>query len=168
MKVGVTELVEGQKKELHLEIEDRIETIDYAGDEISFTQPTLFKGRIYNANGDLYIQGFVESVVELCCHRCLKRFQQKIIGEVHEKLFEEDSPQVDIDEYFVIKNNMVDITKIMENTLVLSLPMKIICDEHCKGLCLVCGTDLNEHQCNCKNDEVDPRLAKLKDLLQQN
>lgn len=168
MKVGLTELVEGQKKELNLEIEDKIETIDYAGDAISFTKPAVFKGRIYSSNGDLYIEGFVESVAEVSCHRCLEMFQQKVIGEVHEKLLEQDSPEVDIDEYFVIKNNMVDITKIMENTLVLSLPMKIICDEHCKGLCLVCGTDLNKHQCNCKNDEVDPRLAKLKDLLQQN
>ncbi|TCO78998.1 YceD family protein [Marinisporobacter balticus] len=166
MKVSLAEIVEGQLKEVDLEIEDKIRVLSYFGDEIPLVTPVVFKGKAYDANGDIYIKGIVESMAEYSCCRCLKKFQQKIIGEVHEKLIKEHSPKAEVDEYFLIKNNMIDISEIMENTLILSLPMKIICDENCKGLCLVCGKNLNEQACDCEKDEIDPRLAKLKDLLQ--
>jgi uncharacterized protein len=47
----------------------------------------------------------------------------------------------------------------------LSLPIKRLCDEQCKGLCQVCGADLNEGECGCVVEEIDPRLATLRDLL---
>ncbi|QEK12015.1 DUF177 domain-containing protein [Crassaminicella thermophila] len=166
MRVNLTELVEGQKKELDLEVEAKIENIGYFGDEIPLVAPVVFKGKIYNANGEIYIEGIVESTGEFSCYRCLEKFQKKIIGEIHEKLIYESSPQAEIEEYFIIKNNMINISEIMENVLISALPMKIVCDEQCRGLCLVCGENLNKHQCNCEKDEIDPRLAKLKDLLQ--
>lgn len=166
MKVSLTELVEGQKKELNMELEDHIKMLNYLGDEIKLITPTVFKGQVYNAQGDLYIQGKVESLAEFSCYRCLKKFQQEIVGEVSEELMKENAPKTEEDAYFLIENNEIDISEIMENALILALPMKIVCDEHCKGLCLACGKDLNEDHCDCKKDDIDPRLSKLKDLLQ--
>ena len=47
----------------------------------------------------------------------------------------------------------------------LELPFQLLCREECKGLCPVCGADLNETTCNCNTKKVDPRLEKLKMLL---
>jgi len=46
----------------------------------------------------------------------------------------------------------------------LSVPMKPLCREECKGICSSCGTDLNAGPCECKKQEVDPRLAPLQKL----
>jgi uncharacterized protein len=47
----------------------------------------------------------------------------------------------------------------------LTLPMKPLCAQACRGLCPQCGTNLNRSQCACKPVWVDPRLAALEGLL---
>ena len=44
-------------------------------------------------------------------------------------------------------------------------PMAPLCSNDCKGLCPVCGCDLNVQQCSCDIRTVDPRLAVLKNLF---
>lgn len=46
----------------------------------------------------------------------------------------------------------------------LAIPMKKLCKEDCKGLCLECGKNLNEGACSCGNHDVDPRWLPLKEL----
>ncbi len=43
----------------------------------------------------------------------------------------------------------------------LSLPMKVVCREECRGLCPGCGANLNRERCRCGPRAVDPRLAPL-------
>ncbi|MGB9809870.1 MAG: YceD family protein, partial [Caldanaerobacter sp.] len=50
--------------------------------------------------------------------------------------------------------------------VILSLPMKFLCKEDCKGLCPICGTNLNYGSCSCKREDIDPRLEVLSKLLQ--
>ena len=47
----------------------------------------------------------------------------------------------------------------------IELPFRLLCREDCKGLCPVCGANLNEMTCNCNTKQIDPRLEKLKMLL---
>jgi uncharacterized protein len=47
----------------------------------------------------------------------------------------------------------------------LAIPMKHLCDPECRGLCSHCGVNLNDGQCQCEEIRVDPRLARLKELL---
>jgi uncharacterized protein len=46
----------------------------------------------------------------------------------------------------------------------LALPVSVVCRDECKGLCPVCGQDLNEAECSCERKVVDPRLAVLKSI----
>lgn len=166
MKINLTELIEGQKKEFDLKMEEEIDPIVYRGDTISFVAPVSFLGSIYMVNNEIYIQGKSEWTAEFQCHRCLKKFVKSILVDVNERLTQEDTAEFEEDDCFVIRNNQIDISKIMENLFVLSLPMKTLCDPNCKGLCSVCGANLNVEQCDCKSEAIDPRLAQLKDLLQ--
>jgi len=49
--------------------------------------------------------------------------------------------------------------------VILDLPSKHLCKDDCKGICFKCGKNLNEGECDCETREVDPRLAKLMELL---
>lgn len=69
------------------------------------------------------------------------------------------------DEVIFIDSDTIDITEIIENNIILALPVKRLCKEDCKGLCLRCGSNLNFTTCNCDKDNTDPRLSKLKDLF---
>ncbi|WP_341458640.1 DUF177 domain-containing protein [Clostridium tetanomorphum] len=104
--------------------------------------------------------------MELTCSRCLEKFSKDIEIEVNEK-FSSDNANKD-DDYIFIDSDAIDITEIIENNITLSLPIRRLCKEECKGLCQTCGTNLNHSRCNCKNEDIDPRLAKLKELFSSN
>jgi uncharacterized protein len=50
--------------------------------------------------------------------------------------------------------------------VLLELPYKSLCREDCRGLCPLCGKNLNEGLCGCNRKSVDPRLAILGQLLE--
>ena len=64
--------------------------------------------------------------------------------------------------------DILDLTEVLQDNLLLGIPMKILCQEDCAGFCSLCGQDLNEGQCQCEKDDLDPRLAGLKVLLTSN
>jgi uncharacterized protein len=58
----------------------------------------------------------------------------------------------------------IDLGQLMREQFYLSLPMKPLCGEACRGLCPSCGTNLNRGVCGCTNEWADPRLAALREL----
>jgi uncharacterized protein len=62
------------------------------------------------------------------------------------------------------ENDQIDLGQLMQEQLYLSLPMKPLCSDDCKGLCPLCGTNLNRGTCECQPNREDPRFAALKNL----
>lgn len=58
----------------------------------------------------------------------------------------------------------IDLGAIAREQILLALPMDLLCKEDCKGLCTVCGQDLNVKECGCQRKVADPRWAALKDI----
>lgn len=58
----------------------------------------------------------------------------------------------------------VDTDGVLSQEMLLELPMTPLCDEDCKGLCSVCGADLNQGECGCQRKPMDPRWAALKNI----
>jgi len=86
-------------------------------------------------------------------------------GQQRATKFEDDEEEPSEEELIVVSGYTLDLTEPIISSILLSLPMKTICDEDCKGICPNCGRDLNEGQCNCEDKNIDPRLAKLKELM---
>lgn len=61
----------------------------------------------------------------------------------------------------------IDMDPIVREQLLLALPASMLCKEDCRGLCTVCGQNLNEKECGCERKPVDVRLLKLKDIKLQ-
>jgi uncharacterized protein len=67
----------------------------------------------------------------------------------------------------VYTGKVIDLDPLVREQLLLALPGYPVCREGCKGLCPVCGANLNERECGCERKPPDPRWAKLKDLKLQ-
>jgi uncharacterized protein len=67
----------------------------------------------------------------------------------------------------VFSGKVIDLDPLVREQLLLSLPAYPVCREDCKGLCSVCGANLNERECGCDRHVPDPRLAGLKNLKLQ-
>lgn len=94
--------------------------------------------------------------------------EYKMVYLMDEKPEETDSLNVSYLSRDAVK---IDITNDVREFALLSLPMKKLCREDCKGLCPKCGANLNTEECHCKNDDTDPRwkpLENLKDKLNLN
>ena len=105
------------------------------------------------------------------CARCLKpvdgvftlEFERTVAAEgtISEEQLEEN-----IDSYVMIRDGRLDVDEPLREELLISFPMRLLCDEDCPGLCPKCGKPKKEGECGCPTREIDPRLAILGTLLQ--
>jgi uncharacterized protein len=167
LKINIKEVISGQKSSINFETSEKVTNTHNFGDEVTLITPITLKAEVTKIDHKLFINGRVEGIAEFTCSRCLKRFQKEIKEKVYGQLIVDEDEQEEMDEFYYIVEDTIDTSEITHDVLVTSFPMKILCDENCKGLCSVCGKDLSVDKCNCNIEEIDPRLAKLKDLLQQ-
>jgi uncharacterized protein len=112
----------------------------------------------------LYAQGRLTATVDNECARCLDRYDQPVsvrLGELYHYPPESappDSPTISDDVH-------LDLTPVVREDFLLSIPMHALCRPDCKGLCPQCGANWNEGPCDCREEPIDPRLAPLARLL---
>lgn len=108
------------------------------------------------------------------CDRCGTEYKAsltsdyKMIYLMNEAPEETESLNVN---YLSRDADKIDITSDVREIALLSIPMKKLCKEDCKGLCYRCGKDLNKEKCSCNTEEIDQRwkpLMNLKDKLNLN
>ena len=104
------------------------------------------------------------------CDRCLSEYE-KDFNEKFEILLNlgEEELNIENDDIIIVSPEQkdVDLLPMIQENLILSIPMKLICKIDCKGICAGCGVDLNKENCQCKNQPKDPRWEKLSDLKEK-
>ena len=117
---------------------------------------------------ELTIDGEVQLVLEIPCDRCLEPVQVPFELEFTKNvdLQESDGEQIDdLDEKNYIDGYNLDVDKLLYNEILIGWPMKILCSESCKGICNVCGQNLNKGSCDCEDTSLDPRMSVIRDVF---
>ena len=132
------------------------ETVDMpkAFSSMELCGPVRLEGELESDRGNIYLSGILTTEVKVACDRCMCDLVYHIESEVTESFGS------------IVQSN-IDLLPTIVETLLVSLPMKVLCHEDCKGMCTVCGQNLNEQSCGCNLGYTDPRLEKL-DLLFKN
>lgn len=163
MVIELSELLKNKTYKKSIDFSYDKEKLIFDGEEIVFKRPIKVEGLLSVTGDILYLDLNIDTEVELMCSRCLDSFNYVLNFNVNEKFsLDED---IEDEEVTIVESENLDITEFIENSIVSTLPMKKLCDESCKGLCQRCGTNLNKSTCSCYKQDVDPRLAKLKDLF---
>ena len=68
------------------------------------------------------------------------------------------------DEGITYSGDVIDISREVDSHLALSLPIKLVCSSECRGLCSMCGKNLNDGECACEKEVGDIRLAPIAQL----
>lgn len=108
-------------------------------------------------------QGKVTAEVTYECSRCMEPFQSHLRTDVDERFTDDVSKQDE--DLHVVAGDEVDFDPYVEQAVNLALEFCPVCSDTCRGLCPVCGINLNEQTCNCETKPVDPRFAALEGLL---
>lgn len=161
MKINVSRILKDVYSSIEAEGEVKIPLIHYNREDITVNAPIKVKALITNTGDNLQITGHIQADMILKCSRCLKDFNHVFNTDFEEEI----SNKVDTEDIIYFEGDTVDLTDIVVNNLLLALPMKFLCSEECKGLCPCCGRDINSSKCDCTDENLDPRLTVLKDLL---
>jgi uncharacterized protein len=113
------------------------------------------------------IEGTLSAKLELDCSKCLKTFSDDVEYPVLEMFTQQRSVAEKDEDIHLVNEDRIDLASYLESAFLVQLPFASVCSSDCKGLCPVCGTDLNTHSCDCVQEKIDPRLAGLKDLFKQ-
>lgn len=160
MKITVEDIKEDIGDFKKISFEQEIEDIEFQGRDIRLVKPAEMEFQVFNTDDSFLVTGSIELESNVACSRCLERFTLPITIQIEE--------EVDKEEVELIDNQaMIDITKEIDDNIILSVPMQPVCDEDCAGLCPSCGQNLNKADCDCFMHTVDPRLAKLEKLLDE-
>ncbi len=166
MHIDISDLLGKRVTEKKVDVSFEGKDIIFEGEEISFVEPVNIKGIFKLTDHLVDFQGTLSTTLSLTCSRCLEKFNYPLEIEVNEE-FSKQGNDKDND-IIIINSDRVDFEPIIETNIILSLPMKKLCNEDCKGLCLGCGTNLNHSKCDCKENDIDPRLAQLRDFFSNN
>lgn len=102
------------------------------------------------------------------CARCLTpvimSFDLCVEREIDMKMTEQERMET-LDESGYIEGKILDVDKLMYNEILISWPMRVFCQEDCKGICSNCGTNLNLTSCDCDTVALDPRMAAISDIF---
>ncbi len=131
------------------------------GQNIHFTEPVKVKGSVKNISGMLYLDIRCKAYFETQCSRCLDTIRRELEFEANERIAKSGTDE----EVIIIDSHELDLDEVVIKSFGLELPINYICSDNCKGLCHVCGCNLNHKKCDCEDDNIDPRLAALKDFL---
>lgn len=154
--INLSDLKEiGGRKQVSLELE--FHDLEFVNREIEIEKPIELELEIFNTTDSFVIEGKLKAELILSCSRCLQKYSSPIELNISEDVLKsemEDEEELYLDEIVV-------------DNIILSLPMKPLCSDSCKGICPECGQNLNEAECDCEIEILDPRLAKLKDFYNE-
>lgn len=130
-------------------------------------EPVQVKAQVYKLDPHL-IEADVEQSTRatLTCSRCLTEMEIPVNVRWAEKFTDVEHRAGETEEreiHFV--DSELDLTPYVREALLLALPFAPVCREDCKGLCPKCGINRNAESCGCQIESIDPRLAKLQELL---
>ncbi|PWT91380.1 MAG: hypothetical protein C5B54_05475 [Acidobacteria bacterium] len=117
------------------------------------------------------VEGSFSAQITAECHRCLKEIPLDLTRSFHltyltsdRERFAKEEVELTGDELEVayLDSGFLPLHELIREQIYLALPMKFLCEAECRGLCAHCGANLNEVECDCPKEEVDPRWAALK------
>ena len=107
-------------------------------DVVRFSKPLIFDANIERVNDTVLARVNVTGDFESCCARCIEPVDQVLNQEIN------------VDYAIDRSTEFIEMDEDIRQEVVINLPLRVLCQKDCKGLCLGCGVNLNNESCKCK------------------
>jgi uncharacterized protein len=144
--------------------------------ECEFLKPLNIRLKAFRIRELFEVQGTFRTSVRLPCSRCLKDFDTPLASDFEltytkevpglMDVFEDEEIELRVEEIgmFYFNGEEINLQHGIQEQVVMAFPLQPLCDKNCKGLCPNCGSNLNQEDCNCKQEPSTNKFAALKDL----
>lgn len=155
-------------------------SLDFSGEELygayPFISPVTVMITAENQERVAALRYTADLVYSRPCDRCLDTAEKSFslsFGHILAANSEQLSQQLSEtgmtqDELIIVNDYKLDFDELAREDILLEMPTKFLCSDDCKGLCPVCGCNLNHSQCGCDTSVPDPRFDALRALLGDN
>jgi uncharacterized protein len=170
MRIELADLENGKGAFAHVYAPGEIVLQD---DRVRLLDSTSVSGRVRQAGRRAHVSGRVSGRLQVDCDRCLKPIElpvastfklEYVTPEDYQAQQAVELTQEDLD-LSTFDGEVIDVDELVMEELLLAVPDQVLCDENCKGICATCGSNRNSLECDCEKQQVDPRWAGLKELV---
>ena len=169
MLVNVTDVFTSEGKVLTQEFAWETAEITHDGSSYPVKSSSRLLLKLTNtAQGEALVEAKLQFVAGIPCDRCLEdvRYEFALDFAKHVDIGLSDAELTEeLDESNFIDGYHLDVDKLLSNEILSGWPEKVLCKEDCKGLCPVCGQNLNTKSCDCEDTGLDPRMSVVRDLF---
>ncbi len=159
--IGVTKLIKDPASVIHFELQGTLKDAYVTFSKVADDELVVVSGVVESVHQGLLVSGEIKTRWQGSCVRCLE--DASGVVKVHfRELFEPEG--VGEEDTYHFDGDVLDLTELAKDFVVLELPIVPLCASDCKGLCVTCGQNLNEGTCDCTKDDIDPRWSKLSSL----
>lgn len=164
MRLDLKNVFDGQEPLIPFSMPLDLSGVEQWG-ERPFKEDIVIEGKVQNRAGIVTVTYTADYTLSANCARCLepveKKMHQEFVHTVVKHLNQEED-----DDYIVCEDEILDMDQLAQDDILLELPIRLLCSEDCKGLCPMCGCNLNKEQCNCKEPQWEVRHVSAFDDLE--
>ena len=137
-----------------------------------FRDQVVAKARLEKSGSQFFLSTNIEALGSFECDRCLTPFPSPLASSYRMYYVTQEGADKSVDpaELQIVPPgfSVIDLSEDVRQTVLLSVPLKVLCSENCRGLCPHCGINLNAATCTCTEKTVDTRWEQLSKLKKQN
>ncbi|MEG1459230.1 MAG: DUF177 domain-containing protein [Acetivibrio sp.] len=169
MIISLSEVMSVKNKIERIEAPLELRCFKLDGVEYSFAEKGMVSFEIVSKK-DRHISFEAKTKLSLIipCGRCLDDVKIPFDIQVSKDLDfnETDADRIkDLDEINYIDGYNLDVDLLIYDEILLDFPFQVLCKPHCKGICKVCGGNLNRQSCDCEQSVGDPRMSVIQDIF---
>lgn len=167
MKIDLSQLINGRASVIEFDEDLNLTDDMIQNSDIESASPFKITGKVYEQGDSFYCSGEYKGNLSYKCGRCLIDVEYPMNGLWDKRIINSVEEDTDDDVYF-FENMYLDVSKIILDDITLNLPIQVLCNEDCAGICPTCGANLNTDECTCDEENIDPRLESLKNFFTEN
>jgi DUF177 domain-containing protein len=162
VKINISNLSEG-KHEYQLS-----ESSEELGLKENFFGSIKVNAEVEKSSRQIFLRAQVAARAKFQCDRCLDMFDRSLTTGYKAVYMwntnDAHAGEMDDVHFLTRDTNIINISDDVKQYLLLSVPLKLLCNDNCAGLCPSCGKNLNHvagGKCNCTEEKMDPRWESL-------
>ncbi len=179
MALPVIHLNEIPHEGLHLSCDVHADDLALGPEDVRIPGGLAMTVSAFKAGTTVHVAGTLSGTAHRQCVRCLKEFDEAlrlpVVGEYHHdtelkgRTPAKESPERSVgddagDDAYAYTGEEIELGEMLREQVLLATPMQPLCHEECRGLCPVCGQDLNVRRCDCREEQIQSPFAVLKKL----
>ena len=133
-----------------LELDGRVDLPPFGA--YTFPRPAVVTVVIRALGGGVEVRGTIDARFAGLCDRCLEAVERPVRIAVEERFARDDDP---FGEANVLVGDHLDAEDLVRQLVDAELPLVLLCDDDCRGLCPRCGRSRNDAACTCAATVVE-------------